>query len=94
MNTSYARKNQYIFVAQSVWWLAPIIRLQGGLIKYIDNLRKWANIEIHTKPITSEIIQIDYIAFTPCNEADTSDIHPNGWWREYNTESSLSGIDG
>jgi len=37
MIISYARKNQYIFVAQSVWWIASIIGLTEGLVIYIDN---------------------------------------------------------
>jgi len=37
---SYARKNQYIFVAQSAWWLAATIGLTEGLVTHIDNLRK------------------------------------------------------
>jgi len=37
---SYARKNQYIFVAQSVWWIASVIGLTDGLVTHIDNLRK------------------------------------------------------
>jgi len=36
---SYARKNGYIFVAQSVWWIASIIGLTEGLVTHIDNLR-------------------------------------------------------
>jgi len=36
---SYARKNQYIFVAQSVWWIASVIGLTDGLVMHIDNLR-------------------------------------------------------
>jgi len=35
----YARKNQYIFVAQSVWWIASIIGLTEGLVIHIDTLR-------------------------------------------------------
>jgi len=35
----YARKNQYIFVAQSVWWIASIIGLTDGLVTHINNLR-------------------------------------------------------
>jgi len=35
----YARKNQYIFVAQSIWWIASIIGLDKGLVIHIDNLR-------------------------------------------------------
>ena len=35
----YARDNHYIFVAQSVWWLASVIGLSEGLATHIDNLR-------------------------------------------------------
>jgi len=38
----YARKNQYIFVAQSVWWIASVIGLADGLATHIDNLRSKA----------------------------------------------------
>jgi len=37
---SYARDNQYIFLAQSIWWISSVIGLQQGLVNYIDNLRK------------------------------------------------------
>jgi len=37
---SFARENQFIFVAQCVWWLASIIGLSQGLIVHIDNLRE------------------------------------------------------
>jgi len=36
---SYARKYQYIFVAQSVWWIASVISLTEGLVTHIDNLQ-------------------------------------------------------
>jgi hypothetical protein len=36
---SYARINQYIFLAQSVWWISSILHLQEGLIIHIDNLK-------------------------------------------------------
>jgi len=35
-----ARENRYIFVAQSVWWIASVIGLTEGLATHIDNLRK------------------------------------------------------
>jgi len=35
----YARKHQYIFIAQGVWWIASIIGLADGLTTHIDNLR-------------------------------------------------------
>jgi hypothetical protein len=36
---SYTRNNQYIFLAQSVWWISSIIGLQEGLVIHIDNLK-------------------------------------------------------
>ena len=36
---SHARKHQYIFVAQSIWWIASVIGLTEGLATHIDNLR-------------------------------------------------------
>lgn len=38
---NFARIKGYIFVAQSVWWLASNIGLEQELINYIDNLRLW-----------------------------------------------------
>jgi len=36
---SYPRDNQYIFLAQSVWWISSIIQLQQELVVHIDTLR-------------------------------------------------------
>jgi len=36
---SYARDNQHIFLAQSVWWISSDIGLQQGLVNHIDTLR-------------------------------------------------------
>jgi hypothetical protein len=35
---SFARVTQYIFVANCVWWIAEVIGLDNGLIKYIDDI--------------------------------------------------------
>jgi len=48
---SYARKNCYIFVAQSVWWIASIIGLTEGLVKHIENLR----VRDEARPAASEV---------------------------------------
>jgi hypothetical protein len=40
---AYARRNQHIFLTQSVWWISSIIGLQQGLITHIDNLRIQSN---------------------------------------------------
>jgi len=44
---SYSRKHQYIFVAQSVWWLASITGLTEGLIVHMDTLKKRTDIIEH-----------------------------------------------
>jgi hypothetical protein len=36
---SFARDNQYIFLAQSICWISSIIGLQEGLVIHIDNLK-------------------------------------------------------
>jgi hypothetical protein len=44
--TSYARENQFIFLAQSIWWISLIIGLQQGLVIHIDNLKIRSNISM------------------------------------------------
>jgi len=58
---SYARKNQYIFLAQSIWWIASINGLQQGLVIHIDNL-----------PERSEAYQAPSI-----NQCNRDNIHPD-----------------
>jgi hypothetical protein len=36
----FSQANQYIFVAQCVWWIAWALGLQQGLTIHIDNLRE------------------------------------------------------
>jgi len=36
---SYASQHHYIFVAQSVWWIATVTGLTEGLVTHIDNLQ-------------------------------------------------------
>jgi len=50
---SYARDNRYIFVAQSVWWIASVIGISEGLAMHIDNLR----IQFEENQLTSEKVQ-------------------------------------
>jgi len=49
----YARKNRYIFMAQTVWWIASVIELMDGLVTYIDNLQ----VQSKVYQATSEIEQ-------------------------------------
>jgi len=48
---SYARDDQYIFLAQSIWWISSVIELQQGLVIHIHNLR--------TRAETSSLIHPD-----------------------------------
>jgi len=70
----YTRKNQYIFVAQSVWWLASIISLTEGLVTHIDNLHKRS--EKHQAPV-QEIQQLSLarVSVTPRDLQEDSRIH-------------------
>jgi hypothetical protein len=51
---SFARENQYLFVANCVWWIAGIIGLDSELTIFIDNLEIRRNTnqprEISTTP--------------------------------------------
>jgi hypothetical protein len=35
---AFARENQYLFVANCVWWISGVIGLDKGLINHSDNL--------------------------------------------------------
>jgi len=59
---SYARKNQYIFLTQRIWWIASIIGLQQGLVLLIKNL--WEQSEAYQAP--------------SINQCDRDNIHPDG----------------
>jgi len=54
---SYARKHQYIFVAQSVWWIASVIGLEDGLATHIQNLRIWS--EAYWAPLESHSLSLE-----------------------------------
>jgi hypothetical protein len=53
---SYARHNQYNFLAQSVWLISSIIGLQQGLIIYIDNLKVRSDNKIFTSRYEKSIL--------------------------------------
>jgi len=36
---AFAKRNQYIFLAQSVLWISSVLGLQSDQVIYIDNLR-------------------------------------------------------
>jgi len=37
---SFARENQFLLVANCVWWISEIIGLELGLVAHIDNLEE------------------------------------------------------
>jgi hypothetical protein len=51
---SFARENQYLFVANCAWWISGIIGLDSGLVTFIDNLeirrRAYRSREISNTP--------------------------------------------
>jgi hypothetical protein len=51
---AFARREQYLFVANCVWWIAGVIGLDQGLITFIDNLES-----------RKEIVDIRAISETP-----------------------------
>jgi hypothetical protein len=51
---SYTRSNQYIFLAQSIWWKSSIIGLPQGWIIHIVNLMARANISKQEFSSTSQ----------------------------------------
>ena len=58
---SHARRNQQIFVAQCIWWLASVIGLEQGLVNYIDNIQSRIEVTVtsdkapHIPVTTSEL---------------------------------------
>jgi len=66
---AYARNNQYIFVAQCVWWLVSVIGLQSGLVTYIDYLR------IRSEVANKEITESSELSKTTPEESNTSFVH-------------------
>jgi len=68
---SYARENQYIFLAQSIWWIASIIGLQQGLVIHINNLESREN-------VTSDAVsKATFIARTNHDQKDEEKVHPD-----------------
>jgi len=75
---SYAKDNQYIFVAQCVWSLSSIIGLEQGLVSHIDNIRNRKNVPEDTTPKATSTTPMsdnpedkDYIQTDRINQVDT-----------------------
>jgi len=64
----YARKNQYIFVAQSVWWIASVVGLTDRLATHIHNL------PIRTEAYQAPIREIEQLSLEQEAETTTQDL--------------------
>jgi len=89
----YARKHQYIFIAQSVWWIASIIGLADGLTTHINNLRIRSEINpalLKDNQLSSEL----EVAVVPPDNLDIdikeNHIHPERISRVTNIDSDIS----
>jgi hypothetical protein len=77
---SHARDNQYIFLAQSVWWISSILGLQQELITHIDTLKIRSGIQITRETLTSAENQesLDILREESVANTDTDRrIHPS-----------------
>jgi hypothetical protein len=61
---SHARDTQYIFLAQSVWWISSILGLQEGLAIHIDNLKARSEV-IQIKGPNNKISNPDITTLSP-----------------------------
>jgi hypothetical protein len=68
---SFSRDNQYVFVAQSIWWISLIIGLQQELIDHIDKLSNQINI------INNEQKEIAITRTELSKGLDTDLVHPD-----------------
>jgi hypothetical protein len=70
---SFSRKHHYIFLAQSVWWIASIIGLQQGLITYIDNIQSRIEVGTVSDKVPEEPVTIDEKRVSPTPRELTED---------------------
>jgi hypothetical protein len=63
---AFARDNQYIFLAQSVWWISSILELQQGLAIHIDNLKARSIVGKLSDNQGLELPDIDHTNIHPC----------------------------
>jgi hypothetical protein len=70
---SHARRNQQVFVAQCVWWLASIIGLEQGLITFIDKIQSRVEVTVNSEEL--EVPSGRQEAGVP--EQSASQVHPD-----------------
>jgi hypothetical protein len=66
---SFARENQYLFVANCAWWIAEVIELDSDLTIHIDN----SETRMHLEQIETSTIRRD-IARSMSEDSDQSKI--------------------
>jgi hypothetical protein len=88
---SYTRRNQYIFLAQSIWWISSIIGLQQGLVDYINNLKRRSNITIQEAPQQDSYLIGDVWKNSEIN-TDMDNIHSDRINKVGNPEPEISEI--
>jgi hypothetical protein len=74
---SFARNNQYVFLAQSVRWISSIIGLQQKLVVHIDNLR--SSINCNQEESCSRAVSAipRNLQEEPLDKLDSQRIHPS-----------------
>jgi hypothetical protein len=90
---SFARDNQYIFLAQSVWWISSIIGLQQGLIIHIDYLKIRSNL---TSVTTEDLSAGKRKVQDNCEEVEATGprLHPSRLERLERSNSEYSDSEG
>jgi hypothetical protein len=72
---TFARNNQHIILAQSIWWISSIIRLQPELIRHLNHLR--ASSEFRSKSSIQQTSLADSKGLASNNDFSNQHIHPD-----------------
>jgi len=97
---SFARNNQYIFLAHSIWWISSIFGLQKELIIHIDILKTQADI-VSQRILSPEVknTSVPKVSAMPWDTQEhsrpiieASHIHPERIW-QVNTYNDISDLD-
>jgi len=88
---SYARMNQYIFLAQCVWWLSSIIGSQKALVIHIDILRNSTTDQDEITPRAISTSPRD-IQQDSRNNLELNHVHP-GRKIQVDSEANASELD-
>jgi len=87
---SSAEGNQYLCLAQSVWWISSIIGLQQGLITHFDNLRIRLEIGQSNRQVSVMPRDIQEESRSNINQQH---IHPDRISRVQDMSNDISNLD-